>query len=42
MKSDRDGDSYDCGLHNETLILKAKDLGLDTLVIGNPRQRKNP
>ena len=25
---------YDCGLHNETLILKAKDLGLDTLVMG--------
>lgn len=22
------------GLHNETLILKAKDLGLDTLVMG--------
>lgn len=25
---------YDCGLHNENLILKAKDLGLDTLVMG--------
>ena len=25
---------YDCGLHNENLILKATDLGLDTLVMG--------
>lgn len=25
---------YDCGLHNENLILKAKDLGLDTLIMG--------
>lgn len=25
---------YDLGLHNENLLLKAKDLGLDTLVIG--------
>lgn len=26
--------SYDLGLHNENLILKASDLGLDTLVMG--------
>lgn len=26
--------SYDLGLHNENLILKARDLGLDTLVMG--------
>ena len=25
---------YDCGLHNENLILKAKDLGLETLIMG--------
>ena len=25
---------YDCGLHNENLLLKAKELGLDTLVMG--------
>lgn len=25
---------YDCGLHNENMLLKAKDLGLDTLVMG--------
>lgn len=25
---------YDLGLHNQTLILKAKDLGLDTLIMG--------
>lgn len=25
---------YDLGLHNENLILKAKDLGLDTLIMG--------
>lgn len=25
---------YDLGLHNENLLLKAKDLGLDTLVMG--------
>ena len=25
---------YDCGLHNENLILKPTDLGLDTLVMG--------
>lgn len=25
---------YDCGMHNETLILKATDLGLDSLVMG--------
>jgi len=25
---------YDCGLHNENLVLKAKDLGLDTLIMG--------
>lgn len=26
--------SYDLGLHNENLILKASDLGLDTLIMG--------
>ena len=25
---------YDCGLHNENLVLKAKDMGLDTLIMG--------
>ena len=25
---------YDLGLHNENLLLKARDLGLDTLVMG--------
>jgi nitroreductase len=25
---------YDLGLHNENLLLKAKDLGLDTLIMG--------
>lgn len=25
---------YDCGLHNENLVLKATDLGLDTLIMG--------
>lgn len=25
---------YDCGLHNENMILKARDLGLDTLIMG--------
>jgi len=25
---------YDCGLHNEVLLLKARELGLDTLVMG--------
>ncbi|MBO5489136.1 MAG: nitroreductase family protein [Eubacterium sp.] len=25
---------YDCGLHNEHLVLKAKDMGLDTLIMG--------
>lgn len=25
---------YDCGLHNEILLLKAKEIGLDTLVMG--------
>ncbi len=25
---------YDCGLHNENLVLKAHDLGLDTLIMG--------
>jgi nitroreductase len=25
---------YDLGLHNENMILKARDLGLDTLVMG--------
>ena len=31
---------YDCGLHNENLILKAKDLGLDTLVMGIRNEEK--
>lgn len=26
--------AYDLGLHNENLLLKARDLGLDTLVMG--------
>ena len=25
---------YDCGLHNENLVLKAIDMGLDTLIMG--------
>lgn len=25
---------YDCGLHNQVLLLRAKELGLDTLVMG--------
>ena len=31
---------YDCGLHNENLILKATDLGLDTLVMGIRNEEK--
>jgi len=31
---------YDLGMHNENLLLKAKDIGLDTLVIGIRDQDK--
>lgn len=31
--------AYDLGLHNENLLLKARDLGLDTLVMGTVMQK---
>lgn len=31
---------YDCGLHNENMILKARDFGLDTLIMGIRDEQK--